>query len=83
MIVVRELELTCESCPAQWQGRTVDGRFVYVRYRSGWLQVGVGDTFKAAVCDESDVRRLGDGYDGFMTYEELKAATRGRVEWPI
>ena len=82
MIVVNELELTCSACPAQWEGRTNDGRWVYVRYRSGFLQVGVGDTLSEAVGSDAIIRKVGDGADGYMTYEELREVTRGLVDWP-
>lgn len=80
---VHELRMTCPACPAQWEGRTDDGRYVYVRYRWGWLQIGVGDTFHEAVCDEVTLcEELGDDMDGSLSYSELIAATRGRVHWP-
>jgi len=80
--VVVELEQTCDGCPAQWQGRTADGRYVYVRYRWGWLQVGFGATFDEAIGDETILERLGGSYDGYLTYEELREATSFRVDWP-
>jgi hypothetical protein len=26
---------TCRACPAQWDARTVDGQYLYLRYRHG------------------------------------------------
>ena len=82
MIDVVELEQTCRACPAQWEGRTADGRHVYVRYRFGWLQVGVGATLEDAIDDETITLKLGDGMDGFLTYSQLIAATQDQVRWP-
>lgn len=73
---------TCGACPSQWEGRTSDGRVVYVRYRYGWLKVGFGDTLEAAVDDHTIGLALGGGYDGVLSFEELKAATHDHVVWP-
>lgn len=88
VVEVRYLEMTCDYCPAQWVGRTEGGRAVYVRYRSGTLQVGTGDTLDAAIDaamspDNPDTWGLGDRWDGSLTYEGLIEATRGRFAWPI
>jgi len=48
-VVIKELVQTAHAFPSQWQGKTDDGRAVYIRYRSGWLEVGVGDTLDEAV----------------------------------
>lgn len=80
---VLELRRTCRSHPAQWEGRTADGRFIYVRYRWGQLQVGFGATIEEAVEDEKTfVRNLGGPYDGVLEYADLVAATPG-IEWPV
>ena len=43
MINVASITRTTSACPAQWEGLTDDGKDVYVRYRSGWLSIEVGD----------------------------------------
>ena len=40
---VKGLEMTCGACPSQWEGRTEDGEYVFIRYRYGWLRVDVGN----------------------------------------
>lgn len=82
MITVQTLTQTCPASPSQWEGRTTEGRWVYVRYRWGWLQVGFGATFDEAVRDQTIERQLGDGYDGELSLDELKAATADTVTWP-
>jgi hypothetical protein len=83
VITVTEVRQTCGSCPSQWEGRTDDGRHVYVRYRWGWLQVGLGATLDDAVSDETIGFQHGDEYDGSLTYDELQGLTVGRVQWPL
>jgi hypothetical protein len=82
MVIVNELEKTCDACPSQWEGKTIDGRHVYVRYRWGWLQVGFGPSLDAAVDDDTIGKQLGDSFDGFLDLDGLKAATSGEVSWP-
>ena len=80
-VVVSELEMTCPICPSQWEGKTSDGRFVYVRYRYGCLQVSFGDSLMDAVGDETIFKCIGDELHGELTYAELKAAVP-EVAWP-
>jgi hypothetical protein len=82
VIVVTELTRTCTACPAQWEGRTADGKHVYVRYRWGWLKVGLGATLDDAVDDDGISLQLGDEYHGFLEYADLIEATKDLVSWP-
>lgn len=82
MVDVKELEKTCEACPAQWEGITRDGRHVYVRYRYGWLQVGFGESLDDAIDDETIGIKVGDDMDGVLPYEQLKQVTADLVRWP-
>lgn len=73
------VEQTCGACPAQWEGTLADGRLVYVRYRHGWLAVGLGDTLEEAVERAMDDRveflaQLGDENDGWLTWDEVLQA---------
>ncbi len=81
------LKRTCLACPSQWEGTLADGRAVYARYRHGELTIGVGDEMDEAVRNaSSDVAlyagEVGDGLDGFMSFEELKAKVCGVLEFP-
>jgi hypothetical protein len=81
------LKRTCLACPSQWEGSLADGRAVYARYRHGELTIGVGDDIDGAVRNaRSDLalyaEEVGDGLDGFMSFEELKAKLRGVLKFP-
>lgn len=86
MIIVTSVDRTCGACPAQWEGRTTDGRHIYARYRHGQFRVGVSDDEMDAVRAAYDrpVAWLtkGDSLDGHMTYQELKDWTAGLIQWP-
>lgn len=84
---VTALKRTCIACPSQWEGTLEDGRAVYARYRYGELSIGVGDDIDEAVRNaSSDValcaEEVGDGLDGFMSFEELKAKLCGVLAFP-
>jgi hypothetical protein len=63
---------TCEACPSQWEGRTADGRFVYIRYRWGLLTAGIGATRVEAIEDEFFSEHLEGGLDGAMSVAEMR-----------
>jgi hypothetical protein len=84
-IVVQAVRMTCSACPSQWEGNTADNRAVYVRYRWGHLTVSVskpGADMDAAVMGEVVFAgQLGDGMDGFLSFDELRHATPD-IQWP-
>ena len=41
MPTIKHLEQTCFACPSQWEGETTDGKYIYIRYRWGYLSVDV------------------------------------------
>jgi hypothetical protein len=87
MPTVLTLKKTCLACPSQWEGALDDGRAVYARFRHGHLSVGIGETADRAVDNAMSDQALyegeiGDGLDGFMDFEELKAHLRGLIEFP-
>jgi hypothetical protein len=81
---VSKLTQTCERDPSQWEGRTFDGLFVYVRYRWGWLSIGSGTTAVQAVTNDNDLfeKQIGNRLDGELEYEMLREVTAGVIEWP-
>lgn len=82
MIEVVELTQTCDVCPSQWEGKTADGRTIYVRFRWGYLSIGLGGTIDEAIGDETFGREISDGMDGYLPYEELRRVTAGHFIWP-
>ncbi len=73
---VRDLLDCGTACPAQWEGRTDDDRPVYVRYRWGYLSVCVGppggDADSAVGGVEVHGEQIGDEYDGFIEWEQVR-----------
>ncbi len=84
---VVELKRTCTACPSQWEGTLTDGRVIYARYRHGALSVGIGDDIDQAVHsgwtdDAIYADYVGDGFDGYMDFEELRTHLYGLLEFP-
>ena len=67
-----ELVKTCEACPSQWDARTPDGKYIYIRYRYGNLWMGVGDTEQDAVLNSEVTRQgIGNEHDGLMDTKRM------------
>jgi len=85
MIEVKKFEMTCGACPSQWEGRTIDNRPIYARYRWGFLSVYVGETggdvYNAINTMQVYGEQLGDEMHGVMSTEELINITSGIVNW--
>lgn len=78
------LKKTCTACPSQWESILEDGRVIYARYRHGALRVGIGSDINDAVHNgwTDDAHYIGDGFDGFMDFEELKVHLHGQLDFP-
>lgn len=83
MITVTKLTKTCGACPAQWEGKTVDGAFVYVRYRYGRLTVSLSreSMADAVVATPSFLVSHGDRLNGWMEEDTLRRLVP-EIQWP-
>jgi hypothetical protein len=74
MIKVTKIIETCGACPSQWSGRTDDDKYLYIRYRWGFLRIELeGDTIFEGT--------FGDSLDGVMTFEELVEHTAQEIDF--
>lgn len=73
MIIITELQKTCDACPAQWSGKTDDNLEVYIRFRWGHFRF---DLNGATVFEWYD----DDNWNGVMSTEEmLKLISGGAI----
>lgn len=81
---VASIVKTCEACPAQWEGHTIDLRPVYVRFRWGYLSVRIARLHEHDAVGGREVfgKQIGGGLAGSMTGAELAEHTAGVIEWP-
>ena len=85
--IIKEWSGLSGACPTQAEGVTDDDRAVYVRYRWGGLSVRVSEPgdhseFSAVRGEEIFQADIGDGFDGFLSEGQLRAATAEVIEWP-
>ena len=67
---------TCPACPSQWDAQTVEGKYLYIRYRFGHLTVDEADTPEEAVNGTCIFSEDWGGYwNGEMTDEEMLEVT--------
>jgi len=66
-----KLTKTCEACPAQWEGQTEDGQYVYARYRWGILSVGFGKTLDHAIANREISWDYRSSLSGSMSKKEF------------
>lgn len=65
---------TCSACPSQWEAKTKDGEYVYIRYRHGYLSVEVAPSKSAWYDNDWKLHfgsQLGDEYDGSMAWASV------------
>lgn len=90
-VKIKRVAQTCWAFPAQWEATTADGRWVYIRYRGGLLQVGIGPTLDDAIdatwTDDGKgellVKKQIEGADspGEMSRDRMVGFTNHRLDW--
>ena len=81
-IRVRKLVHVSDLHPAQWQGRTESGDYIFVRYRYGKLWIGIAPDYHRTPPTTVLETGYGDLSDGYLSFRSLRKATRGVVDWP-
>lgn len=77
---IAELVLTCVACPVQYEGRLVDGRHLYFRFRHGEADLGLGADDDAAMFDpHAAVTRHGDDHSGVFDDDDTEARVFGEL----
>lgn len=74
-VVVKRLWMTCEACPTQYEGETLTGQDVYIRYRWGTLRL---DLDEVTVYEQE----IGDEFHGALDYDEMRTALHGVAVLP-
>lgn len=72
-MIITDLRKTCAASPAQWEAKTPDGQFVYIRYRWGVLTMGVGENIDQAIHNRHDHQLTIDesGWSGSMSTADM------------
>lgn len=83
---IKSLIRTCWAYPAQWECKTEDGKYVYIRYRHNYLFVGIGNTMDEAVANAMSDSSIGFSLDdkessGEMDVDEMQQLTGDILDW--
>jgi hypothetical protein len=79
---VRKLVHVSGCHPAQWEGRTEHGDYIFVRYRYGRLWIGIAPDYRRTPPTTVLETGYGDLSDGYLSFRSLRTRTKGVVEWP-
>ena len=86
MIKIISAQCICFACPTTYTGKTDDGCTIYARYRWGHLSVRIDPREDAPLGGAEGTwiydEQLGEEFDGWLDYAELKLHTANLVEWP-
>jgi len=81
---VSQIWMTTSAIPTQFEGWSVDGRPIYIRYRGGWLSVSIGEVGDPlhALPGASDAygERVGHEWAGQITLHRVCRLTGLRLE---
>lgn len=84
-----KLVRTCDSCPSQWEGKTMDGKFIYIRYRQGELYLGVDSNELNAISKNlpkelaftCSIDVKSNPYAGSLTNDEMKERLKEFIDF--
>jgi hypothetical protein len=75
---VRTLRRTSLFCPSQWEGQTIDGKEIYIRYRYGTLEFWVASKAGTRIDWQPEeliiAHKVGDEYAGALSCENMRFA---------
>jgi len=77
-IELKELSMTCQVSPTQWEGKTNANKYVYIRYRWGYLKVHIAETvieWEQGIFTTLLDKKIGKNYSGFLDTETMLKIT--------
>lgn len=81
-LIVERIEKTCDAVPAQWEGITADGDWIYFRYRWGRFSIALWSDESGADWTDIYWAQIGDDLDGSMGYAKLRKTVPPWVTLP-
>lgn len=76
---IKTIQQTCLACPSQWDIMTDDGKYIYARFRWGYLSVKLNafTNEEELLLDWEDE----DDLNGIMDTSRLQELTKEIFEW--
>lgn len=83
MVTIKQVLYAGGACPYQIEAITDDGKFFYLRYRSGTLRFGVWENEESFdITNYMFVKTIGDRYEGWGDHDLISKELEGLVTFP-
>ena len=87
MIKVVKIDYAGGACPYQLEGKTSDGKWIYIRYRGGNLRYVVAESKTQWMKSKKDSwydysKKIGDDFDGYAEHENIYPHLKEHIEFP-
>jgi hypothetical protein len=84
---IKNIICTCNTCPSQWEAKSEDGRPVFIHYRWGELNIGIGEpgelidkAVQKSIFNPAVSIELGGEFDGDISLEKVMPYIEGIPE---
>ena len=74
MFTVKSIKKTCYACPSQWEGKTEDGKDIFIHLRNGY--------FYCNIDGKQIYESTPNGFDGVMDNNEMMRELRFVLYFP-
>lgn len=87
MIILKTIHLAGGACPYQLEATTSDGKWLYLRYRGGWLRYVVAENSTSWMKSRADSwydfsKKIGDDFDGFADHDMIYPHLKDLIKFP-
>lgn len=87
MIYIKKIIYAGGACPYQLEAETEDGKWFYLRYRSGMLRYVLAESEYSWAKEKKDnwydfSKQIGDPLDGYANHEFLFPHIKDHVKFP-
>ena len=88
MIVIKSIEYAGGACPYQIEATTEDGKYFYLRYRSGRLRAGISETEESFRQSDINYRYnvidipFGDEMAGYAYHDDIYPLLEPVIRFP-
>jgi hypothetical protein len=87
MIIIKNIINSGGACPYQLEAETGDGKWMYLRYRGGWLRYVVAETSTTWMKSKKDSwydfsQQIGDDLDGYPDHDKFMEVLKDKIQFP-
>ena len=87
MIYISKIISAGGACPYQLEAETSDGKWMYLRYRGGWLRYVVAESHTSWMKSKKDSwydfrMKIGEDLDGWADHEKFMEMLKDKIQFP-